>query len=181
MIDIDKIKLLGGFGSILIILSFFPYIGFILALIGFFLVGIAFKQIFELKQEEYMFKEFILGAVIGFVAILIMILGFKIVISVFGIANSSILAKLFSVILYISGWGLLIISANFLKKIYYYLSKIFRTDAFKKAGELIYIGAILSIIPFFAVIILIGFLFAAVGFFSIRTVNSQIHSNLLEL
>ena len=181
MIDVDKIKFLGGFGSVLVILSFLPYIGFILALIGFFLIGIAFKQISELKQEEYMFKDFLLGTIIGFVAILIMLLGFKIVVSVFSIPDSPLLSKIFSVILYMSGWGLLIISANFLKKIYFYLSKVFSTDAFKKAGELIYIGAVLSIIPFFAVIILIGFLFAAVGFFSIRTVSTQINSNILEL
>jgi uncharacterized membrane protein len=58
---------MGGVGSILVLLSFVPYIGFILGLAGFVMVLLAVKQISEAVNEREIFNNVLMAVILQIV------------------------------------------------------------------------------------------------------------------
>ncbi|MCS7138069.1 MAG: DUF996 domain-containing protein, partial [Candidatus Caldarchaeum sp.] len=67
MPEISQARLLGGVGSIMLFLSIVPNIGFVLSIVGFILVLLALKYISDITQQNEIFRNALIAAIVGIV------------------------------------------------------------------------------------------------------------------
>ena len=155
-----RVKLLGGIGSILIILSWLPYIGALLGLAGVILVSIAFKALSDLDPSKGIFKNWITGLVILIVGSFLggVLIGI-------GMANNSTFfiavgaaAAIASSTVY--GW--------LVSKVFSALYELTGENSFKWAATMFFWGAILSVILIGGILYFVGWILAAIGIFSLK-------------
>lgn len=164
--SLESDKSLGGIGAILVAIgSFFP----ILSLVGIILVLVAMKRFAEHYNEPRIFDNALYGFVFGIIGIVAAIFVFFM-----GIFTGAFFA--FPVIIIVA---LVVMFAFFLLQAIYYrnafniLSEKSGEKMFETAGLLLLIGAVLTIILVGLVLLLVAWILAAVGFFSIRTPTTQ--------
>ena len=191
MPQLSQAKTLGGIGSILMLLSFAPTVGWILAIAGGIMVLVAIKYISEIFQDNSIFNNMLLATILGIVGIVVgvaVILGA--VLATFGLSNlrnwfSSIprnVPGLYSLpapsggyVGLIEGalvglvviWVLLIISAIFLRRSYTSMSRKLGVGMFETTGLIYMIGAALVIVGVGIVLLFVALVLNIVAFFSI--------------
>jgi len=186
---LNDAKLLGGIGSILIILSIIPGPGPFLGLAGFILVLIAVKYISDYLGDKAIFQNMLIAtvlaiAIIGVVVFALIGLFFALVPSSFtqffpqGIFSSGGVSLAFlsgivnffvvviAVVLLV--WVLFVLSAYFLRRSYKAIAEKLHIDWFNLASLLYLIGAILTIVLIGFIIIFVAAVIQAVAFFSIE-------------
>jgi uncharacterized membrane protein len=176
---------MGGVGSILVLLSFVPYVGFILGLAGFVMVLLAVKQISDVVKDREIFNNVLMAVILQIVSSAIsafVVIGG--ILSTFMMAPlgspfggfvgpgmfgvGAALAILVPLILgLIVMWVILIISARFLRKGYEGIAAKTGTETFRSVGRWYYYGAWLAIILVGFVLILIAWILQIVAFFSL--------------
>jgi uncharacterized membrane protein len=177
--SLESNKTLGGIGAILIAIgSFFP----VLSIIGIILVLIAMKGLAEYYNENTIFENALYGFICGLIGIVAAVIMFFSVIftGAFRAAPSytpSIAFPLviiqFLVVLVVL-FVFLLLQAVFYRKSFTILSEKSGEKTFETAGLLLLLGAILTIILVGFVLLLIAWILAAVGFFSIKTPTTQL-------
>ena len=160
-VNISTQKMLGGIGSILILLSWIPEIGTLLFIAGTVLWLISMYQLSNILGKPSIFKKILIGFVLNIVG---MVIGFA-----FGlVAGISLSAYIKGKTGATFGLGLLVVAiivayaiglaaAYFYKEAYDILAQATAHNLFKIAGLLLFIGAITTIL--FG----LGFLLAIVG------------------
>lgn len=195
--NLKNIKILGGIGSILVLLAFFPEIGPLLWLAGCVFLIIAIHKISKITGERKIFinyiAAFVLNIITGLLVIGLIIGG---VISIF-LGPFSELEKGESVILknlekenieknvedgkekikdiiktFVIGgilltWILMILSGYFTKKSFNGIFEVTGENCFQTAGKCYFWGAILAIILIGLFIQLIANILTIVAFFSL--------------
>ncbi len=155
-----RVKLLGGIGSILIILSWLPYIGALLGLAGVILVSIAFKALSDLDNSKELFKNWL-------IALVIIVLGSFVggLLVGLGMANNStffiavgVAAAIASSAVY--GW--------LLSKVFSAIYELTGEQSFKWAAKMFFWGAILSVVLIGGILYFVGWILSAIGFFSLK-------------
>jgi len=173
--SLEPNKTLGGIGAILIAVgSFVP----ILSIIGIILVLIAMKGLAEYYKENSIFENALYGFIFGIIGIIAAIVMFF---TVFFAGITTPFSPNFTVPSFtISLIGVLIvmfifylIGAIFYRKSFTLLSEKSGEKMFDTAGLLLLIGAILTIIFIGAILMLVAWILAAVGFFSIKAQPTQ--------
>lgn len=191
MTEVSKIRLLGGIGSILIILLFVPAVGFVLSLAGFVLVALSVYYLAQEMRAKAVFDNYLISIIIliGGVALSVLYLMFALLspgvssaISTITNAtntNSSTVASSipFSVIenvlvpLFIFFIGLVIsfvISAIFLRRSFRLIAEKSGIKLFNTAAFLFLIGAALMILfGLGAIVIFVAMILQAIAFFSL--------------
>jgi len=181
-------KLLGGIGSILMLLLPVPAAGGLIALVGLILVLVAVKYIADEIKDHGVFNNFLLTFIIVIVGAVVAV--FIIVISFFsfgaginwtnfqnitsvqqftsmmqtkGILEffTSIIAGLLVI------WIAFILAAYFLRKSYNKIASSTHTSMFHTAGLLYLIGALTTIILIGFVFIFVAFVLQIIAFFSL--------------
>ena len=71
MATLAQAKTLGGVGSILVLLSFIPYAGPVLAIVGFVLTLIAVKYISDSVDDKSIFNNMIIAVILAIVGIVV--------------------------------------------------------------------------------------------------------------
>jgi uncharacterized membrane protein len=178
-------KTMGGVGSILVLLSIVPYVGFILGLVGFVMVLLAIKQISDAVRDREIFNNVLIAVILQIVGSAIsafVVIGG--ILSTFMMAPlgspfggfggpgifgaTATLAILVPLILgLIVMWVILIISARFLRKGYEGIATKTGTETFRSVGRWYYYGAWLAIVLVGFVLILIAAILQIVAFFSL--------------
>ncbi|WP_172633853.1 DUF996 domain-containing protein [Caldisericum exile] len=210
-----NIRLLGGIGVLLAILSVIPGIGVILGLAGLVLVFVAINELYKTTKNKKIYDNFLVSFILGIVGA---VLGGLIFIGTtfgrifrgeiyygyiepfrrypnfnFGLRrhpfhvfegpldnfrlgniNIGIIIALvvFALILY----GILVARSYYLKKCYDEIEKETGVEYFKTAGNLMFIGSILSIVLIGLLVYFIGYIFEVIAFFSLPDkleVNAQ--------
>ena len=87
MTSLSQAKAMGGVGSILVLLSFVPSVGFVLGLVGLVLVLIAVKQISDAVNDREIFNNVLIAVILQIVGVAI--LTFAVVGALFGFLFAS--------------------------------------------------------------------------------------------
>jgi uncharacterized membrane protein len=185
VMTLTQAKTMGGVGSILVLLSVVPSVGFILGIMGLVMVLIAVKQISDAVNDREIFNNVFVSVILQIVGVLI--LPFVVISSLLSafsmaplgspfdgfagpgtIGADAILAFLASFIIALIGvWIILIIAARFLRKGYERIAARTGTEMFSKVGRWYFYGALLLIVLVGFIVILIAEIFQIVAFFSL--------------
>ena len=183
--SLDSDKTLGGVGALLIAIGMIvPFLG----LIGIILVIIAMKHLAEYYKDNSIYRDALYGLIFGIVAILafgIFVFSLFFVTSVSSVTTTatSMMAQAaapFTIPAALGSIGVIVL-ALFVVFIFFILEAIFFRRAFdalgarsgegnfRTAGLLLLIGAVLTIVLIGILLIFVGWILAAVGYFSIKT------------
>ena len=172
---------LGGLGSVLMLLSFAPAIGGILAFVGAILVIVAIKYISDIVSDPSIFRNMLIaiacalaGVVVGVLVVFSTIARFIGFGWIGGTPPTNIppgdviglVLGIFSGLALI--WILLIVSSVFVRMSYSSISRRLGVGMFGTAGLLYMIGAILSVVLIGFVLIFVALVLNIVAFFSIH-------------
>jgi len=187
-------RVLGGVGSILVILSVVPYVGFALGIVGLILILVALKYISEEVSNEGVFRYGLYSVITGILAsIIATLIGLAFFLSVSmssinptDVINGSTMVPpvdtgpptmglplpiafmLSIIVLILVLWILVIVSAYFLRKSYNMIARSLGVGLFSTAALLYLIGAFLTIVFLVGlIIILVAAIIQAIAFFSI--------------
>ncbi len=175
--SLESNKTLGGVGAILIAIgTFFP----ILSLIGIILVLVAMKGLAEYYNQDDIFENALYGFIFGIIGIVAAVALF------FGVIFTGALVAPFAPTTTFPVWLAIVVLALVIMFIFFLLQAVFYRRSFTTlsemsgekmfdtAGLLLLIGAILTIIIVGLVLLLVAWILAAVGFFSIKIPTTQI-------
>jgi uncharacterized membrane protein len=182
---LSQAKSMGGVGSILVLLSFVPSVGFVLGIVGLVLVLIAVKQISDAVKDREIFNNVLMAVILQIVGI--GILTFAVLgglISMFamapfgspfdgfggpGLMDGGAVFALLGILIagLIAMWIVLIIAARFLRKGYERIAVTTKTEMFRTVGRWHFYGALLVIVFVGFIIILIAEILQIVAFFSL--------------
>ena len=176
---ISQAKTYGGIGSILVLLSFIPTVGWILAIVGFILTVIAIKYISESVNDPSIFRNAIIAYVIAIVGIIVV--GVAVAAVIFslvglgalaggpaGAATGGAIGVVASVIAaLVVIWILLILSGYFIRKTYNSISAKLNVPMFRTAALVYFIGAALTIILVGFIVLLVAQILLVIAYFSI--------------
>jgi uncharacterized membrane protein len=188
---LSQAKAMGGVGSILVLLSFVPSVGFVLGIVGLVLVLIAVKQISDAVKDREIFNNVLMAVILQVVGIGILtfaVLGA--LLSLFATAPSLFAMTPFGspfdgfggpglifggevfffgilIVGLIAMWIVLIIAAWFLRKGYERIAVTTKTEMFGTVGRWYFYGALLVIVLVGFIIILIAEILQIVAFFSL--------------
>ena len=162
-------KILGGVGAIFILLSWLPYVGIGLYLIGLIFITLAIKELSSKAPEKGILKKWLISiALIFFIAIsFIITLG-----SIATISNDLNQDEIIGSGLAI--WFIFFVVSQIIigilfKQIFTTISKITGETLFKTAANTFFWGGILSFILIGGVLFFIGWIIVAIAFFSLKT------------
>ena len=158
-------KFFGGFGALFIILSWLPYIGIALYLIGLIFLTVAFKKISDKDPSKEIFKNWLIVLIVG---ILIAILLSSIVIM--GIMNQSDVLLFIGYLIFV---GLGIFMGIYYKKIFMAVYELTGESLFKTAANTFFWGGILTIIFIGSILFFIGWIIVTIAFFSLKTQKGE--------
>lgn len=184
-VNFEYSKTLAGEGSILLLLSLVPYAGWILGIIGIVLLMRGMKELSYYYQDENIYRNSLTGLkyyIIGIIAIAVagaaLILG---VWSATGFTFTSTFAftPAFGVglIVFIAGlvatFVFYILAASHLKTTFSTLAQKSGEQSFNTAGTLLWWGSILTIFGVGLILIFISWIFATIGFFTMKSRQYQ--------
>jgi len=186
---LKQARTMGGVGSILVLLSFVPYVGFILGLAGFVMVLLAVKQISEVVKDKEIFHNVLMAVIFQIVGSAISVfvvigsffafVGSQVMMAPFGpsfdgfggpgiLGAGAVMAVLGSLLAgLIAMWIVLIIAARFLRKGYEGIADKTGTETFRSVGRWYYYGAWLAIVLVGFILILVAAILQIVAFFSL--------------
>ncbi|MGB9855868.1 MAG: DUF996 domain-containing protein [Caldisericum exile] len=207
--ELKNIKIIGGVGVLLAILSVIPGLGIFAGIAGLVFVFIAISELSKLTKNKKIYDNFLVSfilqivlATVGGLALIGMTVRrifmgsmlyygyiipnrrfpnfnfgvkrhpfglFEGPFSNFGLRENLgigiiIVSVVFGLILY----GILVARSYYLKKSYEEISKETQVGYFRTAGNLMFIGSILSIILVGLLVYFIGYIFEVVAFFSLK-------------
>jgi uncharacterized membrane protein len=177
-------KTLAGVGAILLLLGFVPYAGWVLAIVGVVLLVIGMKELSKYYQDQNVYqntltgvKFYVVAVVAAAAAIVAVMIGvasatdftFKNFVPTvgFGVGVAALLAGL------VVAFVFYILAASHLKRALDSLAQKSGESSFATAGTLLWIGSILTIVLVGLVLIFVAWIFATMGFFSMKSRQYQ--------
>jgi uncharacterized membrane protein len=177
-------KTLAGVGAILLLLGFVPYAGWVLAIVGVVLLVIGMKELSKYYQDQNVYqntltgvKFYVVAVVAAAAAIVAVMIGvasatdftFKNFVPTvgFGVGVAALLAGL------VVAFVFYILAASHLKRALDSLAQKSGESSFATAGTLLWIGSILTIVLVGLVMIFVAWIFATMGFFSMKSRQYQ--------
>jgi uncharacterized membrane protein len=184
-VSLEYSKTLAGEGAILLLLSLVPYAGWILGIIGIILLLRGMKELSNYYQDEEIYKNTLKG--VKFYIIAIVAIGVAIAAITLGIGSATgfTFTENFALT---AGFGVGVIAffAGLIVAFIFYvfatlhLRKTFNTlaqksgeQSFATAGNLLWWGAIFSIILVGLLLIFVAWIFATIGFFTMKPQQQQ--------
>jgi uncharacterized membrane protein len=188
MATISQVKTLGGVGSILVLLTPAPSVGWILGIAGFILILFAVKQISDIFNDSSIFNNMLIAILLAIVGVIVG--GLVVVGSFFRFIGQNNLAgpdyfgqnfnastipvgdwaALITTVL--AGlaviWVLFLVSAIFIRRSYSSIATRLSVHMFATAGLLYLIGAATTIVLVGFLLILVSQILLAIAFFSIN-------------
>lgn len=171
-------KIFGGLGAIFVVLSFVPYVGWILGIAGIVLLFIALHKFGEIFQDKNIFNKFLTGFLVSLAGIIIFfIFGIFSFIPIFINARHEAGAPMnfdmgmfgiwiiFAIIVF---YIINIIATKYYRQCFNLMADYTNINLFRLAGTFIFWGAIgLIVFGLGAIAILVGWILLAVAFFSL--------------
>lgn len=178
-------KNLAAEGAILLLLGMVPYVGWILGIIGVVLFLRGVKELSQYYNDEEIYqnawtgvKHYIVALIAAGVAVTALVIGIASATG-FTFTGDFLLTAGFGVGLIAFLGGIVvafifyILATSHLKKTFEILADKTGETSLATAGTLLWIGAILTIIVVGLVLILVGWIYATIGLFSMRPRQQQ--------
>ncbi len=187
-VNFEYSKTLAGEGSLLLLLSLVPYAGWILGIIGVILFLRGMKEIANYYQDKEIYQNALTGVKYYIVAIIAA--GVAVAAITIGVASATgfafknpfVLTAGFGAGLIAAIAGIVvafvfyILAASHLKRTFNTLAQRSGEASFTTASNLLWWGAILTIIGVGLILIFIAWIFATVAFFSMKPQQQQQYS-----
>lgn len=170
---LSQAKTIGGVGSILMVLSIIPQVGFIVGIVGLILVLIAVRYISDSVGDPAIFSNMlysVIAGVVGFAAATAMAIttAATLLVSMPVPGPQFVMSILGLVIAFLAViWVALVISAIFLRRSFNAIASSLGVGMFSTAALLYLIGAALTIVFVGFIVLLIAEILMVVAFFSI--------------
>ncbi|MEM4521237.1 MAG: DUF996 domain-containing protein [Candidatus Bathyarchaeia archaeon] len=172
---LDQARLLGGIGSILMLLTLIPHAGPILSIIGFILVLIAVKYISDHAEDRSIFNNYLIAVILGIIAAIVgAAVGIMGVLGSMGLMGMRGPVAAFTgmiltlIVALVAVWIIWIIAAIFIRKSFNAIASALNIKMFSTAALLYFIGAILIIaLGVGYIIILVAIILQIIAFFQI--------------
>ncbi len=178
-------KTLAMEGSILLILGLVPYVGWVLGIIGIVLLLRGMKEFANYYQDNEIYQNSLTGVkyyivalialavagagfVIGFVFNGFAVNGFP---GAFGVGNA--IGVAIGIAGLIVAFVFYVLAATHLRKTFNTLAQKTGEHSFETAGTLLWVGSILTIIAVGVLLIFIAWIFAVIGFFTMKSPQQQ--------
>jgi len=179
MPQLSNEKILGGLGSIFIILGFIPWIGWILGIAGIVLLFITMNKLSQFFSDKNIFNKFLNGFLISITGILIgAIWGiFSMLPMMMEGPRHSMILPYFSfrlIFIFLIIYILNIVGMYFYRQCFNLIRQYTEINLFKLAGDFMFWGAV-AVIAFGlgAIAILVGWILLALAFFSLPEHNKE--------
>jgi len=182
-VNFEYSKTLAIEGSVMLLLSFIPYVGWVLGIIGVVLLLRSMKEFSGYYQDEKIYQNALTGVKFYIIAVLaaaVAIVGITIgVWSATGFTANFVLTAGFGVGLVAFLVGLVVafvfyvLATSHLKRTFYTLAEKSGEDSFRTAATILWIGSILTIIGIGLLLILVAWIFATIGFFTMKSRQYQ--------
>ncbi len=182
-VNFEYSKTLAGEGAILLLLSMIPYVGWVLGIVGVVLLLRAMKEFSNYYQDETIYqnsltgvKYYIIAIIAAAVAIAAITLGAW---SATGFTTDFVFTAGFGIGLVAFLAGLIIafvfyiLAASHLRLTLKTLAQKTGENSLNTAADLLWIGSILTIIAIGLILILIAWIFATIGFFTMKSRQYQ--------
>ena len=184
-VNFEYSKNLAAEGAVLLLLSIVPYVGWILGIIGIVLFLKGMKELSNYYQDQKIYqnswtgvKYYIVALIAAGVAVTALTIGIAsatgftftgnfLLTAGFGIGLAAFLGGIITAFIFY------ILATSRLKKTFDILAEKTGEASLTTAGTLLWIGAILTIIVVGLLLILIGWIFATIGLFSMRPKQQQ--------
>jgi uncharacterized membrane protein len=188
---VGEARILGGVGSLLVLLAFVPYLGPVLAIAGFVLILVAVKYISDYLQDKAIFKNMIIAVmsgVLGVVAAVLIIFasiftytGFHI----FTFTNMGVPRPLSGeawgllfpaaiLLALLAVWALYVVSAIFLRRSFNSIATKLNVGLFGTTALLYLLGAVLTIVLIGFLLIFIAQILQLIAFLSVAEQPTQL-------
>ena len=187
-VNFEYSKTLAGEGSILLLLSLVPYAGWILGIIGIVLLMRGMKELSYYYQDEKIYRNSLTGLKYYIIAIIaIAVAGAAMAIGVWSATGFTFTTNFafnaaFGVGLIVFLAGLVtafvfyMLAATHLKTTFNTLAQQSGEQSFNTAGSLLWWGSILTILGVGLLLIFIAWVFATIGFFTMKSRQYQQYS-----
>jgi len=184
-VSLEYSKTLAGEGAILLLLSLVPYAGWILGIIGIILLLRGVKELSNYYQDEEIYKNTLTGVkfyIIALVAVGVAIAAITVGVGLatgfefttgfvptvgFGVGLVTFFAGL------VAAFVFYVLAASHLRRTFNALAQKSGEASFTTAGNLLWWGAILTIVLVGLVLIFIAWIFATIGFFTMKAQQQQ--------
>lgn len=178
MTELSQARLIGGIGSILLVLAIVPSVGPVLSIVGFILLLLALRYVSRSVQQPAIFQNALYAVVIGIIgAVVAIVVGGATLFAALGggftgPVTDGFVPDPFSfiagiLVALLVAWIFAIASSFFLRRAFNQTGDALGIKLFKTAGLLVFIGAILTIVLVGAIISLVAYVLLAVAFFQI--------------
>jgi uncharacterized membrane protein len=184
-VNFEYAKTLAGEGSILLLLSLIPYAGWILGIIGVVLLLRGMKELSYYYQDEKIYQDTLTGVKFYIIALIAAAAAIAAIVVGVGSATgftfktSFELTVGFGVGLVVFFAGLIVafvfyvLATSHLRKTFNALAQKSGEASFTTAASLLWWGAILTIIIVGFLLIFIAWIFATIGFFTMKSRQYQ--------
>ncbi|MCW3996695.1 MAG: DUF996 domain-containing protein [Candidatus Bathyarchaeota archaeon] len=183
-VNFEYSKTLAGEGAILLLLGLIPYVGWVLAIVGIVLLMKSMREFSYYYQDEGIYKNalsgikyYVVAIVAAAVAIAAVVAGAASATAMF--TGNFVFTAGFAVALGVFFAGLIIafifyvLAATHLRKVFDALAEKSGEASFTTAGSLLWWGSVFTIIGVGLLLILIAWIFATIGFFSMKSRQYQ--------
>jgi uncharacterized membrane protein len=169
-------------GAILTILGPIPTIGWILGIIGVILLLRAMKEFANYYQDNQIYENALTGVkyyIVALIALAIAGAGFVVgfvtnnfpTTLTFGIGNA--IGLTVGIAFLIVAFVFYVLAASHLRKTFSMLAQKTGEHSFETASKLLWIGSILTIIGVGVILIFVAWIFAVIGFFTMKSPQQQ--------
>lgn len=183
-VNFEYSKTLAGEGTVMLLLSLVPTIGWVLGIVGVVLLAKAMKEFSYYYQDESIYqnawtgiKYYIVAIIASAVAIGVGLLSFAITGLFSGAPVTFTLGFVGGIVAILAGLAVAfvfyVLAATHLRKMFSTLAQKSGEQSLETAGTLLWIGSILTIIGIGLILILISWIFATIGFFSMKSKQYQ--------
>ncbi len=177
-------KTLAGEGAILLLLGPVPTVGWVLGIIGIVLLLKAAKELSYYYQDDSIYRNSWTGLKYYIVALIaIAVAGGVAVVSFataglfsgapFTLAAGVVVGIVAIIVGLIIAFVFYVLAASYLKRTFETLAVKTGETSFSTAATLLYVGALLTIIGVGILLILVAWIFATIGFFSMKPKDYQ--------
>lgn len=170
-------------GSILVLLSLIPYVGWVLGIVGIILLLRSMKEFSSYYQDEKIYQDsltgikyYVVAIVAGAVAIAAFTVGIWtatdftsefVLTAGFGIGLAAFIAGL------VVAFVFYVLASSHLRRTFNSLAEKSGESSFATAGTLLWIGSILTIIGVGLILIFVAWIFATIGFSTMKSRQYQ--------
>lgn len=185
-VNFEYSKTLAGEGAVMLLLSLVPYVGWVLGIVGVVLLLKGMKELSYYYQDETIYQNSLTG--VKYYVIALVAAAVAVVAMVIGVASATGFTFTEDLFVFTTGFGagliaflagivvafiFYVLAATHLRRTFNTLAEKSGDSSLATAGTLLWWGSIFTIILVGLILIFIAWIFATIGFFTMKSRQYQ--------